>query len=315
MSDRFEAMQAFIAVCDTKGFSPAARRLQLSASAVTRLVGALEERLGVRLLHRTTRSLKLTDAGARFLERARQILLEMEEAEFAAQEEHAEPRGRLTISAPILFGRMHVAPVISGFLKTYPQVSAELQLSDTFVNIVEERIDVGVRIGQLADSSLVARRLGQTRRLLIATPRYLADAGGAPVHPADLAAHRMIAFRTGMLGREWLFRTSDGNSMRIEAEPRFMTNNGDAAIGHALEHGGITSAFCYQVHSLLAKGCLIEVLPDFAPLPVPIQAVFPTSKLLSTKVRAFLNALTEASLSWSFLPGAETESPGIARAP
>ena len=301
MSDRFEAMQAFVSVCDAKGFSAAARRLRVSPSAVTRLVVALEERLGVRLLQRTTRSLKLTEAGARFLERARQIVLEMEEAEFAAQAEHDEPRGRLTITAPILLGRMHVAPIVSNFLKAHPKVSVELQLFDHVANIVEDQIDIAIRIGELADSTLVAKRLGQTRRLLIATPDYLKYAGSALSHPSDLVFHRMIAFRTRRSGREWFFREKDGSTLRVEAEPSFMTNNGDAAISHALDGGGITSAFCYQVQALIDRGRLIEVLPDYAPLSVPIQAVFPTSRLLSSKVRAFLNMLNEASRSWPFL--------------
>jgi len=168
--DRLDAMSAFVAVCDAEGFAPAARRLGMSASAVTRLVAGLEDRLGVRLLQRTTRSVRLTEAGERYLQRARRILVEVDEAEDIAQSERATPRGRLVVTAPLLFGRMHVAPVLRRFLDDYPEVTAQLHLSDHVVNLVEEGVDLAVRIGMLEDSSLVARRLGQTRRLLVASP-------------------------------------------------------------------------------------------------------------------------------------------------
>jgi DNA-binding transcriptional LysR family regulator len=252
MLDRLDGMVAFVAVCDGPGFAAAARRLHLSPSVVTRRVAALEERMGVRLLQRTTRSIMLTEAGARFLERARRILAEVEEAELSAQDERTHPRGKLAVSAPLLFGRMHVAPLLSRFLATFAEVSAELMLTDRLVNLVEEGVDVAIRIGSQPDSSLIATKLGQTRRVLAAAPAYLVEKGGMPEH-------------------------------------------------HALSGGGITAAFCYQVDQGFRSGALVEVLPAFAPPPVPIQAVFPTSRLLSSKVKAFLMLAKEAASSWRFL--------------
>src|ERR1700743_2362161 len=168
--DRLDAMQAFVTVADLKGFAPAARKLGLSPSAITRLVAALEEQLGARLLQRTTRQVALTDAGARYLERARRILADVEEAERAAEGERTRPSGRLVVSAPVGFGRLHVSPVMSAYLKRYPDVSAELRLEDRIVSLVEDGVDLSVRLGELADSSLVARQVGDMRRIVVASP-------------------------------------------------------------------------------------------------------------------------------------------------
>src|SRR6195952_3490085 len=191
--DRIEAMTAFVAVADLQGFAPAARKLGLSPSGVTRLIAALEHRLGARLLQRTTRSVALTDIGVRYLERARRILADVEEAEISAQAERTQPRGRLVVSAPIGFGRIHVSPVMSAYLKRYPEVSGELRLSDRMVNLVEDGVDLAVRIGHLADSSLVARSVGDMRRIVVASPDYLKQRG-EPRTPADIAAHDTIQF-------------------------------------------------------------------------------------------------------------------------
>src|SRR5215469_13820000 len=191
--DRIDAMQAFVAVADLRGFAPAARRLKLSPSAVTRLVAALEQRLGARLLQRTTRSLALTDVGTRYLERARRILADVEEAERAAEGERSRPSGRLVVSAPRGFGRLHVSPVMSAYLKRYSEASGELRLEDRMVSLVEDGIDLAVRIGELADSSLVARQVGEMRRIVVASPAYL-KARGEPKRPADIASHDTIQF-------------------------------------------------------------------------------------------------------------------------
>ncbi len=301
MSDRFDAMRAFLAVCDHQGFAAAARRLEISASAVTRLVAGLEEHLNVRLLQRTTRSVRLTDAGARFLERARRILGDLEEAELSAQEERAQPRGTLTLAAPLLFGRLHVAPLLSRFLDTYPHVRADLRLSDRNANLVEDGLDVAIRIGQLPDFGLVARRLSRTRRALVASPAYIAAAGGPPAHPDDLARHRLIAFEAATPGGVWPFQDPGGHARETPVIAYFSTNSGDAAIDRALAGGGMTAALCYQVGAAVRAGALVEVLRDFAPPPAPIHAVFPTSRLLSAKVRAFLDIAEDAARGWRFL--------------
>src|SRR5664280_3179617 len=177
--DRLDAMQAFVAVADHQGFAPAARKLGLSPSAVTWLIAALEDRLGARLLQRTTRSVTLTYVGARYLERIRRILADVEEAERSAQDERTRPSGRLVVSAPVGFGRLHVSPVMSGYLTRYPEVSGELRLSDRMINLVEDGVDLAVRIDHLADSSLVARHVGEIRRIVVASPGYL-EARGVP---------------------------------------------------------------------------------------------------------------------------------------
>lgn len=298
MPDRLDAMRAFVAVGDARGFAAAARRLGWSPSAVTRRVAELEHRLGVRLLQRTTRTVRPTEAGLRFLERARRILAEIEEAELSAQAERARPRGKLVVTAPLLFGRMHVAPLVARFLRTHPATSAELLLSDQLADLVEEGVDVAVRIGDLADSSLVARRLGQTRRMLVASPAYLDAQGGPPAHPAELAAHRLIAFLPMAPGRRWTFRDAAGRPLLVEVEPRLATDHGDVAIAQAIAGGGITAAFGYQVAAALRTGELVEVLAAFGPLPVPIQAMFPSGRLLSAKVRAFLDLAKRAAPGW-----------------
>src|SRR6201993_685915 len=191
--DRLDAMQAFVTVADLKGFAAAARKLRLSPSGVTRLIAALEDRLGARLLQRTTRSVTLTDAGTRYLERARRILADVEEAERAAESERTRPSGRLVVSAPLGFGRLHVSPVMTAYLQRYPDVAGELRLEDRMISLVEDGVDLAVRIGELADSSLVARHVGKMRRIVVASPAYL-KARGEPRRPADIASHDTIQF-------------------------------------------------------------------------------------------------------------------------
>src|SRR6202789_4465082 len=220
--DRFDAMQAFVTVADLKGFAPAARKLGLSPSGVTRLIAALENRVGARLLQRTTRSVTLTDAGARYLERARRILADVEEAEIAAESERARPSGRLVISAPVGFGRLHVSAVLTAYLKRYREVSAELRLEDRMINLVEEGIDLAVRIGHLADSSLVARHVGDMRRIIVASPGYL-KSRGEPRRPQDIAAHDTIQFGTASASTESRFVDS-ANDIRLNYAPRLSTN-------------------------------------------------------------------------------------------
>src|SRR6266481_5975356 len=191
--DRIDAMQAFVAVADLQGFAPAARKLGLSPSGVTRLIAALEDRLGARLLQRTTRSVALTDVGARYLERARGILADIEEAEGSVEGERTRPSGRLAVSAPVGFGRLHVSPIMSAYLKRYSEVSAELRLSDRMVGLVEDGVDLAVRIGHLADSSLVARHVGEMRRIVVASNEYLKQRG-EPNTPEAIASHQTIQF-------------------------------------------------------------------------------------------------------------------------
>jgi DNA-binding transcriptional LysR family regulator len=295
--DRIDAMQAFVLVADLKGFAPAARKLGLSASGVTRLIAALEDRVGARLLQRTTRLVTLTDVGARYLERARGIVADVEEAEASAQAERIQPSGRLIVSAPMGFGRIHVTPVISTYLDRYPEVSGELRLSDRMINLVEDGVDCAVRIGHLADSSLVARNVGDMRRIVVASKDYLARRG-EPRTPAAITSHDTIQFGATAAAPEWHF-VEGGVDIRVACTPRFTTNSADAAIWHAEHGGGLTRVLAYQAAEAIGKGKLKVVLADFEQPPLPIHLVYPTSRLLSAKVRTFIDLVAEIS-DWNF---------------
>src|ERR1700680_3875462 len=295
--DRIDAMQAFVAVADLQGFAPAARKLGLPPSGVTRLIAALEQRLGARLLQRTTRQVALTDVGARYLERVRRILADVEEAEGSAQAERTQPNGRLVVSAPIGFGRLHVSPVMSAYLKRYPEVSGELRLSDRMINLVEDGVDLAVRIGHLADSSLVARHVGEMRRIVVASPSYL-KAHGEPRMPDAIASHQTIQFGATTAPPDWRF-VEDGREVRVACTPRFATNSADAAIQYAGQGGGRTRLLTYQAADAIKAGRLRIVLAKFEQPPLPSHIVYPTSRLLSAKVRAFVDLVTEIS-DWHF---------------
>jgi DNA-binding transcriptional LysR family regulator len=295
--DRIDAMQAFAAVAELRGFAPAARKLGLSPSGVTRLVAALEGRLGARLLQRTTRQVALTDVGTRYLERIKRILADVEEAEGSVQDERTRPSGRLVVSAPIGFGRLHVSPVMSAYLKRHSEVSGELRLSDRMINLVEEGVDLAVRIGHLADSSLVARQVGQMRRIVVASPAYL-KARGEPKTPEAIASHDTIQFGATAAPPDWRF-VADGTEIRVTPTPRFTTNSADAAIQYAEQGGGLTRVMFYQAAAAIKAGRLKIVLAKFEQPPLPIHIVYPTSRLLSAKVRTFIDLVTERS-DWQF---------------
>lgn len=323
--DRLGAMEVFVSVAELRGFALAARRLDLSPSAVTRLVAALEERLGTRLLQRTTRSVTLTDAGARYLERARRILADLAEAEGAAQAERTAPTGRLVVAAPNVFGRTHVAPLMCRYLARYREVTGELTLSDRPANLVEEGIDAAVRIGVLEDSSLVARTVGATRRVVVASPGYLDSlvasprrrrAGAAPATagsevlagPESVSARapaplKVIQFTALSSRPEWRFWRA-GEELRVPIAPSYVTNSADAAIGHAELGGGLTMVLGYQVADAVRAGRLRILWAEYEPPPLPIHVVYPSTRLLSAKVRAFAE-LISATCDWRFvtLPG------------
>jgi DNA-binding transcriptional LysR family regulator len=295
--DRIDAMQAFVAVADLRGFAPAARKLGLSPSGVTRLIAALEDRLGVRLLQRTTRQVALTDVGARYLERVRRILGDVEEAETAAEGERTRPSGRLVVSAPVGFGRLHVSPMMSAYLKRYREVSGELRLSDRVINLVEDGVDLAVRIGHLADSSLVARQVGEMRRVVVASNQYL-KAHGEPKTPQAIASHDTIQFGATAAPPDWRF-VQDSREVSIACTPRLTTNIADAAIQYAVQGGGLTRVLAYQAAEAIKAGRLRVVLAKFEQPPLPIHIVYPTSRLLSAKVRAFIDLVVETS-DWHF---------------
>jgi DNA-binding transcriptional LysR family regulator len=295
--DRIDAMQAFVAVADLRGFAPAARKLGISPSGVTRLVAALEDRLGARLLQRTTRSVTLTDVGTRYLVRARRILADVEEAEGSTQDERTRPNGRLAVSAPLGFGRLHVSPVMSAYLIRFPEVSGELRLSDRMINLVEEGVDLAVRIGHLPDSSLVARHVGEMRRIVVASNNYLRQ-HGEPTTPEAIASHETIAFGVISASPEWRFVRGE-REVRVACAPRYSTNSADAAIQYAEQDGGLTRVLAYQAAEAIRGGRLKIVLAEFEPPALPIHIVYPTSRLLSSKVRTFIDLVTDIS-DWHF---------------
>jgi len=295
--DRIDAMQAFVAVADLQGFAPAARKLGLSPPGVTRLIAALEDRLGARLLQRTTRQVTLTDAGSRYLERVRRILADVEEAEGSVEGERTLPSGRLVVSAPIGFGRLHVSPVMSAYLMRYPEVLGELRLSDRMINLVEEGVDLAIRIGHLADSTLVARHVGEMRRIVVASSDYL-KRRGEPKTPETMTSHDTIQFGATAASPDWRF-VEDGREVRVACAPRFTTNSADAAIQHAAQGGGLTRVLAYQAAEAIKAGRLQIVLEKFEPPPLPIHIVYPTSRLLSAKVRTFIDLVIETS-DWHF---------------
>ena len=285
--DRLQGMEIFVAVAEAGGFAKAAARLHLSPPVVTRAVAALEERLGVRLLNRTTRSVAPTEAGLRFLDSARTLLHQVEAAEKEVAGDLAEPSGQLTVSASVTLGRCAVAPVAAEFLRAWPKVSISLLFVDRPVNLVEEGIDVAVRIGELPDSSLVARRVGGVRRVLVASPGYLA-AHGTPHAAAELRSHDVIGFTGLMPNREWHY-LQDGRSEHLRLSPRLETNDLTAAIAAAEAGDGITLAPCYVVAEAISQGRLVPVLPHLAGPPVPVQVVHAQSRLAAPKLRAFVD--------------------------
>lgn len=296
--DRLHAMTAFVSVVDHGGFTQAARKLKLSTSAVTRLIASLEDHLGARLLQRTTRSVAVTDVGARYLLRARQILADVSEAEGATQAERSTPTGRFVVGAPVVFGRVHVAPVVCAYLDRHRDVSCELILADRNVNLVEDGVDAAVRIGRQEDTTLVSRVIGVTRRVLVASPTYLA-ARGTPESAAALADHDTILFNPRAAAAEWRL-VEQGEVRWVGIAPRYTTNSADAAIGHARVGGGITQVLAYQVADDVRAGGLVVVLPDREEAPLPIQVVFPSTRLLSAKVRAFVDLIVE-TCDWRFV--------------
>jgi DNA-binding transcriptional LysR family regulator len=264
---------------------------------VTRMIAALEDRLGARLLQRTTRQVALTDVGARYLERIRRILADVEEAETSAEGERTRPSGLLVVSAPVGFGRLHVSPVMSAYLKRYPEVSGELRLADRMINLVEDGVDLAVRIGHLADSSLVARRVGEMRRIVVASRAYLKQ-HGEPETPQAIASHQTIQFGAMAAAPAWHF-VEDGREVSVTCSPRLTTNSADAAIQYAGEGGGLTRVLAYQAAEAIKAGRLRIVLQPFEQPPLPIHIVYPTSRLLSAKVRAFIDLVVDSS-DWRF---------------
>jgi|SRR5688572_12879127 DNA-binding transcriptional LysR family regulator len=287
----FLEMQTFCAVAEAGSFVRAAEALDLSKAAVSRYVGGLEARLGVRLLHRTTRRLSLTDEGDLFYARSKELLAGLEEAESELRSRSGAARGVLRINAPVTFGILHLAPVWSAFRERYPQVHLDLTLSDRVVDLVEEGYDVAIRIAALPDSTLISKRLASTRIVLCASPRYL-EANGVPSHPSELAKHAVIAYRYWSTGDEWQFDAPTGR-VSVRTRPIMHSNSGDTCRAMALEHRGVILQPTFLIGRDLADGTLVELMPEYHSLELDIFAVYPTRKHVSPKVRALIEFLVQ----------------------
>jgi len=289
--DQIHLMKVFVAVGELESFAAAARRLDISPAAVTRAVIALEDQLGVKLLLRTTRSVRVTEAGGRYLEDTRHILASIAEANEAAAGINATPKGELAVTAPILFGKKFVMPFIVRYLQQYPDVDVSAYFLDRIVNLVEEGMDVAVRIGPLPDSGLKALRVGKVRRMLCASPAYLAR-HGVPQHPSDLLEHAVIATTNLSPRAGWRFGVTDEPTM-VRMKPRLTVTSNDGAIAAAVGGLGIARLLSYQVVDEIANGQLQVILAEYEEAPWPIHVLHRESKYGSAKVRAFVDLLAQ----------------------
>lgn len=285
--DKFHELEVFVAVADAGGFARAGSNLKMSAPAVTRAIASLEQRLGAQVFARTTRSLNLTEVGMRFLEKAKRLLADMEIAEKEAVGETSIPSGHLTLTASVTFGRSWLSPIVCAFLDTYPRITVSVALLDRVVNLIEEGFDAAIRIGALPDSSVIARRVGEVQRLLVASPTYLAKRG-TPQRPSDLKFHSIISFTGLMPNREWR-HVDQGEPSHVPVTPRLEINDAVSALAAAENGDGITIALSYMVADRIRAGALVPVLPSYAPQPVPVQIVYPQSRILAPKIRAFVD--------------------------
>jgi DNA-binding transcriptional LysR family regulator len=289
--DKLVAMRNFVKITESTSLSAAARTLAMSLPVVSRGLAELERGLGVRLFTRTTRSLALTDEGETYRQHCLRILADIDEAESALAQIRATPKGRVTVSAPLLFGRLRVAPLLPAFLACYPDVSVDLLLVDRVVNLIDEGIDVAVRIAPLADSTLIARRLGQVRRVVCASPAYLKHYG-TPRKPADLRAHNCL-LNVGSNAGAWRFQAG-AKEARLRVSGNFVSNSSDALIEVACQGVGLVRVLSYQVEAMLAAKQLVEVLGKFAVRATPINAVMSPGRMTLPKVRGLIDYLAQS---------------------
>jgi DNA-binding transcriptional LysR family regulator len=288
--DRIDAMKVFIATLDEGSLAGAGRLLKKSPAAVSRAIAFLEAHVGVELLHRTTRAIRLSEAGERYAVACRRVLTELEEAEIVAVGEKAAPRGTLTLSAPPVSGEDLLRPIVDEFLDSYPLVSARLLLLDRPVNLIEEGVDVALRVGQLPDSSLIATRVGgEVRRVLVASPAYL-EGRSRIAEPSDLAEHDIIAFTNFGLD-SWSFAPAGGGSIprTVQFVPRLTVNSVRGAMASAIHGRGLTRLYSYHVAEAVAAGRLKVVLADAESPPLPVHLLAPRGRASVPKVRAFMD--------------------------
>ncbi|MBB4210520.1 DNA-binding transcriptional LysR family regulator [Rhodothalassium salexigens DSM 2132] len=290
--DQLTAIRVFLRVADVAGFTEAARRLGVSKSAVSKQVTALEDHLGVKLVHRTTRQVRLTDEGRAYAERCRRLLDDLDEADAAVRSLRAAPRGRLRVNAALTFGTLHVAPALAAFCRAYPEVVVDLDLSDRFVDIVDEGYDLAIRIGALTDMGMIARQLAPARLAVVAAPDYL-DARGMPAGPEALTDHACLLYKGRRGAAEWTLETADDPPRRsvVRVAGPLVANNGDVIRCAARDGLGLALMPTFAIADDLAAGRLVPALPGWAPPPAVVQAVYPPTRHLSAKVRAFIDFL------------------------
>ncbi|MCB9535631.1 MAG: LysR family transcriptional regulator [Myxococcales bacterium] len=289
--DKLASMQVFVEIVERGSLTAAAAAVGKSPPSIVRILASLEEALQVRLLNRTTRRIALTEEGRLYLEQCKRILADVEEAERALTQRQAEPSGTVTVTAPVRFGEMHVAPAVASFLLRYPKTRARLVLLDRVVDLLEEGVDVAVRIAPLGDSSFIARRVGSIRQVVCASPALLEQVG-EPVHPRDLSELPCLNF-TGLTGlAPWEFATADG-PLAVSIDSRFTSNQVGASLQACAAGVGFGRFLGYQVAPLVRAGRLVEVLRDFEPDPTPVSLVFPHTRLVSSRVRAMVDWLAE----------------------
>ncbi|WP_319568691.1 LysR family transcriptional regulator [Cohaesibacter marisflavi] len=286
MSDRLDAMSVLVAVVDAGSLSAAARSLGLPLTTVSRRISDLESRIGTTILNRSARGLTVTDQGTAYVAACRQILEEVDEAERTAAGEFSEPKGLLTLTAPIVFGRLHILPVLTDFLASYPDVTARLEQTDRSVNLQEEQIDAAIRIGHLPDSSLRARRLGEVRQVACASPSYLQN-HGHPQTPEDLVSHSCVTFENLMPADRWSFG-SDKSARQVPVNTRLGVNTAEAAIEAAASGLGITRVLSYQVSKAVKEGRLEIILMEDEPQPWPVNIIY-LGRPVPQKLRSFID--------------------------
>ncbi len=289
--DRFSEMQIFVAVAECEGFAAGARKLKISPPAATRAVADLEHRLGIKLLNRTTRYVRVTDAGQRYLDDCKRILAQVTEADEAAIGINAAPRGHLVITAPVLFGRMYVMPCVVEYLQKYPDTEISALFVDRVVNMLDEGVDVALRVGELSDSSFKAIKVGTVRRVVCASPAYI-EKYGLPQHPNDLSEHQIVVASSLSPNVEWRF-LENKQSKIVRVKPRLTVTSNDAAIEAAVEGLGITRLISYQIAPELQSGRLKIILSEYEYPALPIHVLHREGRNASTKVRAFIDLVAE----------------------
>ncbi|MGO8916713.1 MAG: LysR family transcriptional regulator [Stellaceae bacterium] len=290
--DRLTSLEVFVKVVESQSFAAAAREVGLSPAMVSKHIQALEERLGARLLNRTTRRLSLTEVGRGYFERARQLLTELEEADRAASDLQAAPRGLLKMNAPFSFGIRHVGPAVAAYLAAYPEVSIDISLNDRYVDILAEGVDLALRIGRLADSSLIARRLAPIRLVVCAAPAYL-ERHGTPRTPQDLAAHNCLLYTYASTVDEWRFIGPGGEDAVVRVSGHLLANNGDIIVAAALDGLGIALAPTFMAGEHVQAAKLVTLLPGYAAPEGALYAVYPPGRHLSPKLRSFVDFLVQ----------------------